>query len=756
MKKNLWSCLLLLGAVTAARPSHAQQGKWYMPPYHYDMSTASPTPAATTSNFNGAQSVYKPDGSLLFYINNTAVYSSSGTLTCYLPTYYSGDEYFGTAYQLGSLYPKMIVVPVPSVCDKYYVIYALYGPLGASSVFSAIINVSSGQPQLDPSGLTDVPQGSGFLWVPGGHKNPTRICTGGTFAVSKTINGINERYLFGYESGKLNKYKISATGINYASVTIDFANPFDNYYPPSIELSADQQYIATCPGSSDTKLYQAQLQANYEPNGSPVSTSLGYRPVGMQYDATSSYLFVTGGTAGVSWHSAANLSTGAFTTISGSSSYAGSSLEMGKTGNIYAIQQSPHSLAYISTTMPSPSITTTGITVNSTYGPNSGGWGLPGQIDGEDYSYFGSVPQSVTNYNVNGVPPGNTPPSFLNVYTCSDITLNNTSTGTPSYSYTLLIQSCDATGTALTGSGTLAYFVSMVHIPASTIDLKNLPYTSGAQTTWLADPAHIGYYKVSFKTHNECGNTTPYKVIYLKLNAPPSAATINLQINNGNTGIPCMNKTISTACPTGIYSGSYNIGAPGTTFGSNNIASYSRKIEEVDCSNGNVLSLLYEDAVPVTANGSGAATGLAFNAIPIGGTPGYFATHPVLGKCYKFTLTTYNACSNASDWSYFKIDGYYRPGPTGIDNKTANDYAVSVYPVPAEDLVNFEFTLKDAQSASVEIYDVQGRLQLREMNILKGAGKNQQSVNVSGLSSGLYIYKLHIGSEVITGRISKR
>ena len=289
------------------------------------------------------------------------------------------------------------------------------------------------------------------------------------------------------------------------------------------------------------------------------------------------------------------------------------------------------------------------------------------------------------------------------------------------------------------------------------MDFKALPVGSSGTETWLADPAHFGYYKVTLVTRNACGEVSTPKTSYLKLNAPPSAATINFRINNGLTGVPCNNKNISTACPTGIYSGSYNIGAPGTTFGSNNIASYSRKIEEVDCVSGNVLSTLYEDAAPVVpANPSGSSTGLAFNALQINGSTGYFANNPVIGKCYKFTLTAFNACSNSSDWSYFAFDGYYKPGKTtGVHEKIDGDYALTVFPQPAGNILNFKFTLSSNAKVKIDVYDIQGRILLPGKEETRTAGTQQLDINVSGLSAGIFLYKIYIDNKVITGRISK-
>ncbi|PSK88107.1 T9SS type A sorting domain-containing protein [Taibaiella chishuiensis] len=743
MNTTLRHTLLTASAALGLIAAHGQQNKWFIPPRFYDMNTAVPTSVAapSTSSYNYAsQSIYNNSGALLFYISDRSVFKADGTYACSLPIFSYAN---GT---ISDLNPKMMIVPVPSNCNKYYVFYSMFGPQGSSNVYACVIDMSSGSPAIDPASLHPASEDGAATG-----SNPLRIGSYGTFTISKPTSSFNDRFLFAFKDGALRKFIIGSTGIGEAGTL--FTLPPANYNPPNIELSPNQQFLTFCPGYGNNNLYQIQLNASYD----AVSTSninLGYTPKGMQYDATSTYLFVSG-SSGVQWHTAANFTTGAFTTIAGSTGWANTTLELGKTGNIYGVNSSTQQLSYISTTMPSPTITATPILIGqgAINFPVGTMYALPAQIDGQNYNDFSARPLPRSDFSLAGATANAaaTPATATNAYTCNDILFGNTGTPGP---YLLQVQSCDASGNVVSGAGYLSYNSGYRPYVAGFIDFKSLPAIGSPLTeTWLADPAHYGYYKVTLNTTNLCGEISAPKISYLKLNAPPSSATINFQINNGVTGVPCINKSIATACPTGIYSGSYNIGAPGTSFASNNISSFSRKIEEVDCITGNVTSLLYQDAAPVVpANPNGSATGLALNALTINGATGYFVTNIVIGKCYKFTLTASNACSNASDWSYFKFDGYYRP--TRIED-VARSYGLEVYPNPAQNQLKLKFTLTANTATRLSLYDIQGKLLIDGPETQGTTGINNQELDIARLAPGMYIYKLHVGTETLTGKVSK-
>lgn len=79
------------------------------------------------------------------------------------------------------------------------------------------------------------------------------------------------------------------------------------------------------------------------------------------------------------------------------------------------------------------------------------------------------------------------------------------------------------------------------------------------------------------------------------------------------------------------------------------------------------------------------------------------------------------------------------------DNLYALNAEAKAYPNPASDRIHFSFTEQDATGAySVSIMDMSGRT-LRQEPI----GYSGQSVDISGLESGLYLYMIQSGGQVV-------
>ena len=248
MKKKLIGLLTLCSCFSATL-SFGQQNKWFMPPYHYDMSTATPSPDNTaTSDHSGAQSVYGNNGNLLFSVSDTyqgtspKVFKADGTVAFDLPVQTLGpDNLYGGYVNFSVMNPAVIAVPVPDVCNKYYLIYSLYSAHYGPKLFYVKVDMSSGSPTLDPSSIHNA-SSDGYT---GGNTlyNPTYLDWGNAFAVSKIINSNNERYLFFGRSGVLTKYLISSSGIAYSN-TVHSVSGLSNGSISAIELSSDQLFLS--------------------------------------------------------------------------------------------------------------------------------------------------------------------------------------------------------------------------------------------------------------------------------------------------------------------------------------------------------------------------------------------------------------------------------------------------------------------------------------------------------------------------------
>jgi len=68
--------------------------------------------------------------------------------------------------------------------------------------------------------------------------------------------------------------------------------------------------------------------------------------------------------------------------------------------------------------------------------------------------------------------------------------------------------------------------------------------------------------------------------------------------------------------------------------------------------------------------------------------------------------------------------------------------------------VNIAFTLNENTNVSVEVYDLLGNKVQTVMNGNVEAGQQIATVNASSLKSGIYIYSIKAGEQVITGKMS--
>jgi hypothetical protein len=214
-----------------------------------------------------------------------------------------------------------------------------------------------------------------------------------------------------------------------------------------------------------------------------------------------------------------------------------------------------------------------------------------------------------------------------------------------------------------------------------------------------------------------------------------------------------MSKQVGSPCLTGAYSCTYNLGVQGSSFATNNIASYSRRIDEIDCSTGAVAALVYEDPSPVIpADPNGSLYALSLNAITINGSTGYFLDKT--GHCYRLTITVSNVCSSASDWSYFRIDGPY-DNPLSYAGLSRENEHVRVFPNPAKDQVTFSILLAADEDVSIEISDAGGKIIARPLTGQRlAAGENRVAFSVASLQRGLYFYRV-VSSKTFAGKFAK-
>ena len=85
----------------------------------------------------------------------------------------------------------------------------------------------------------------------------------------------------------------------------------------------------------------------------------------------------------------------------------------------------------------------------------------------------------------------------------------------------------------------------------------------------------------------------------------------------------------------------------------------------------------------------------------------------------------------------------------GIDNYLLN--SISLYPNPANDIINVECTINNVQIEAMEVFDVYGKL-INTVNVMD----SPTQINVSSLASGMYFVRVTTGEGVVTKSFVKR
>ena len=87
------------------------------------------------------------------------------------------------------------------------------------------------------------------------------------------------------------------------------------------------------------------------------------------------------------------------------------------------------------------------------------------------------------------------------------------------------------------------------------------------------------------------------------------------------------------------------------------------------------------------------------------------------------------------------------------ENASENLKNVVVYPNPAKDNINLNFTNENAEEVSYQIINVIGQA-VREQNIPAVKGETLYNVSLSGIESGIYFIKLNVGNKTSVNKIT--
>jgi hypothetical protein len=89
---------------------------------------------------------------------------------------------------------------------------------------------------------------------------------------------------------------------------------------------------------------------------------------------------------------------------------------------------------------------------------------------------------------------------------------------------------------------------------------------------------------------------------------------------------------------------------------------------------------------------------------------------------------------------------------TGINTLTADNFAMTLFPNPADAFTQLEVSLTKSSNYTIEMTDVLGKV-VYGQNFNGTTGKNVISLPVSGLNSGIYLVKVNVEGSILTTRL---
>lgn len=107
------------------------------------------------------------------------------------------------------------------------------------------------------------------------------------------------------------------------------------------------------------------------------------------------------------------------------------------------------------------------------------------------------------------------------------------------------------------------------------------------------------------------------------------------------------------------------------------------------------------------------------------------------------------------EWNWMSFDYIAVQGATIVSNETTENlpegFTLSQnYPNPFNPSTKVSYSLPGAGFVNLEVYDITGRKIRTLVNEVKQAGVYETNFDANGLASGVYFYKIHFGSTVLT------
>ncbi|WP_161499342.1 T9SS type A sorting domain-containing protein [Flavipsychrobacter stenotrophus] len=283
---------------------------------------------------------------------------------------------------------------------------------------------------------------------------------------------------------------------------------------------------------------------------------------------------------------------------------------------------------------------------------------------------------------------------------------------------------------------------------------------------YLASP--VNCIKVTLTVNGLCNTASTFQLFDVKsataavdflVNGPSSCGTF--QPRNLTPTFTTFTSPVTTPpCIIG-WLGAGSCGLAGSTASATGgFSSYNVTIDEYDATGTTFIANV--------ANSTTAASSLpaifTFNSLTT--TPGWFSINYGTIKnnnAFKATVSITAAyCGVVSAYTWFKIiDGgpawsagnFFKTNSGGVASAESGD-ELTVYPIPTDGTLNFEWASAGDNDAQIEITDMVGKV-INQTTVHELQGSNKQTVDVSSLPSGMYIYKFSGENGTKTGKFQK-
>ncbi|HMQ50334.1 MAG TPA: hypothetical protein PKA00_23145 [Saprospiraceae bacterium] len=694
---------------------NAQKDNWILYP---NRAHFNPNPIFSPLNFsNPSSSLQTPyvvensvyeNGNLLFYIQNGSIFSNDGSTA-------------GTFSDETAIKKEIGIAPVPNQCRTYCIFFLETLPL-TGMYFNFVETV------INNNGQIVAVNGPVNMAIYSGNH--------GSLAVSQVIEGTQADrhiYVVSNAQGIVQRYLMNASGLaNQGTVATFHAT---NKEESEAELSPCGRFLAW---SVDDIAYVQNLQT-----GQQYHLELGGNFIsGLEFESFASGcndLFITHPNLGlVQW----TFASGTHSTIPGTQSYNLTQLEMGKDGFMYLVRNGG-SLWRFDPSIPGNSfqlVTEFPISSNRYGGATEDVYALPDQIDGEgDDSFYGIQPLVISDIILEPFSLPQTVADAPVLYDCGPIDLALEYEG-QAMAYSINIVSVDpSTGTPVYGVTYLDYTASFSGAPNFPIDIRCLDDPTLCD---LFDDYLGQTFLLSMALSDRCGKTVASG--YFKVfGSPGGPENISWEIEAGDGPVgttPSTNiNTPVSITPFGTLDFSNTLG---------DISFVQLVIQEVNCSNGSPLGLLYDNTFEYTSS----ATQLAYNlaALEINGTNNYFQNnnYDVLEKCIRVDVTLGNNCGSASAYTYLQFREispseaflHNNGSNAGIQNSLGFKLA-KAWPNPVKDGWQLGLVSEQEDMYQLRIFDAQGRLLFEQTQYL-ASGYQLIECDLSGLPAGVCYYHL--------------